>query len=38
VDLVLKDLLKLLKNKHIKAEFSNELKKHLASIGYDRDF
>ncbi|MDD3145184.1 MAG: AAA family ATPase [Candidatus Gracilibacteria bacterium] len=38
VDLVLKDLSKLLKNKHIKAEFSSELKKHLASIGYDRDF
>lgn len=38
VDLVLNDLLKLLKNKHIKVEFSNDLKKHLASIGYDRDF
>ncbi|MDD3793811.1 MAG: AAA family ATPase [Candidatus Gracilibacteria bacterium] len=38
VDLVLKDIIKLLKNKHIKAEFSNELKKYLASIGYDRDF
>jgi ATP-dependent Clp protease ATP-binding subunit ClpA len=38
VDLVLKDISKLLANKKIKAEFSENLKKHLSSIGYDRDF
>lgn len=38
VDLVLKDISKLLANKKIKAEFSENLKKYLASIGYDRDF
>ncbi|NVP17925.1 AAA family ATPase [Candidatus Gracilibacteria bacterium] len=38
VDLVLKDIIKLLKNKQIKAEFSEKLKKHLAKVGYDRDF
>ena len=38
VDLVLKDISKLLANKKIKAEFSEKLKKHLSSIGYDRDF
>lgn len=38
VDLVLKDISKLLKNKQIKAEFSENLKKHLSNIGYDRDF
>lgn len=38
VDLVLKDISKLLSNKKIKAEFSENLKKHLSNIGYDRDF
>jgi len=38
VDLVLKDIKNLLANKKIKAEFSENLKKYLASIGYDRDF
>lgn len=38
VDLVLKDISKLLANKKIKAEFSENLKKYLASVGYDRDF
>ncbi len=38
VDLVLKDIIKLLKNKQIKAEFSENLKKYLTKVGYDRDF
>ncbi len=38
VDLVLKDISKLLANKKIKAEFSENLKKYLSSIRYDRDF
>ena len=38
VDLVLKDISKLLANKKIKAEFSENLKKYLANVGYDRDF
>ena len=38
VDLILKDISKLLANKKIKAEFSEKLKKYLASVGYDRDF
>ncbi|MDD2907634.1 MAG: AAA family ATPase [Candidatus Gracilibacteria bacterium] len=38
VDLILSDISKLLKNKGIKASYTDNLKKHLASIGYDRDF
>lgn len=38
VDLVLKDIFKLLSKKWIKAEVSSELKKHLASVWFDRDF
>ncbi len=38
VDLVLKDIFKLLSKKWIKAEVSDDLKKHLASVWFDRDF
>jgi ATP-dependent Clp protease ATP-binding subunit ClpB len=38
IDILLKDTIKLLKEKWIEAEFSTKLKKYLAKVWYDKEF
>jgi ATP-dependent Clp protease ATP-binding subunit ClpA len=38
VTILLKNVAKILKDKDIKVEFSDELKDYLIKIGYDREF
>jgi len=38
VDILLEDIVALLKEKHIKISFTEKLKKYLINIGYDSEF
>jgi len=38
IDVLLKNISKVLVKKGIKAEFSDKLKKHIAKVGYDKEF